>query len=150
MRLAFLAWPQPGRWLSCWCGRRCRRRGTRRRRMGRRWLVGGSRRLGSGFAGFFACAALWWWLLLCWPLLDLLVVYWRCPCAGRHLLLFAGRVQTGDIADRCARTWLTLPGTKTPGPDHALERKRHHEPQTGICSSGQSAHAHGHRTVRAL
>jgi hypothetical protein len=22
--------------------------------------------------------------LVFWPLLDLLVVYWRCPCAGRH------------------------------------------------------------------
>jgi hypothetical protein len=28
---------------------------------------------------------------LFWPFLDLLVVYWRCPCAGRHLLFFAGR-----------------------------------------------------------
>jgi hypothetical protein len=68
----------------------------------------------------------------------------------QHRDALARCVQTGDIADRCARTWLTLPGTKTPGPDHALERKRHHEPQTGICSSGQSAHAHDHRTVRAL
>jgi fatty acid desaturase len=35
---------------------------------------------------FFACAALLVVVLLGWPFLALLVVYWRCPCAGRHLL----------------------------------------------------------------
>jgi hypothetical protein len=35
---------------------------------------------------FFACAALLVVALLGWPFLGLLVVYWRCPCAGRHLL----------------------------------------------------------------
>jgi hypothetical protein len=26
---------------------------------------------------------------LCWPFLDFMSVYWRRPCAGRHLLFFA-------------------------------------------------------------
>jgi len=38
----------------------------------------------------FACSALLSVCLGRWPFLELLVVYQRCPCAGRHLLFFAG------------------------------------------------------------
>jgi fructose-specific phosphotransferase system IIC component len=43
--------------------------------------------------GFFAGSAVCWLSgsLALWPFLELLVVYWRCPCAGRHLLFFACR-----------------------------------------------------------
>jgi hypothetical protein len=33
---------------------------------------------------------LWWWAFL-----VVLVVYWGCPCAGRHLLFFAAAKKVG-------------------------------------------------------
>jgi hypothetical protein len=47
---------------------------------------------GGGFRGFlvlvffYVGCMVWAVLSLLWPFLAVLVVYWRCPCAGQHLL----------------------------------------------------------------
>ena len=46
-------------------------------------------------------------------------------------LFFASPVWTGDIVNRCARTWLTL-SVNFAGGLYAMEGLQHHEPETGI------------------
>ena len=59
------------------------------------------------------------------------VKHWRGEPAFFGYFLCGG-VQTGDMADRCTGTWLTLSGNSTSATIHALEHKRHHESPRGI------------------
>jgi hypothetical protein len=62
------------------------------------WIVGW-----GGRNNFFLPTAFWLVFMGCWPFLVLLSVYWRCPCAGRHLLFFAAAKKSRQKKAGCNR-----------------------------------------------
>jgi hypothetical protein len=75
----------------------------------------------------------------CWPFLEVTVVYWRCPCAGRHLLSLLAAKKVGKESGFTPPTikWVPRPGRGS-GPIN--ERSLAHQPAVTRQSSAPTPH----------